>query len=223
MKRIGTHAMVVCLLSAATAVGAQTDDKKAKRWNFDAQSPAKPPAGWRIRQTNPTKAMATWQVVADPTAPSKPNVLALTETHNYDSTFNLAIADGTSYKDVDLSVRVKPVSGSEDQGGGPIWRCRDENNYYISRFNPLESNFRVYFVKNGRRKQLKSARVDTHPGTWYTLRVTMVGDHIVCYLDGRKLLEATDDTFKDAGMVGLWTKSDAVTRFDDLRVQTGHK
>ena len=110
--------------------------------------------------------MATWQVAVDPTAPSRSRVMALTETQNYDGTFNMAIADGTSYRDVDLSVRVRAVSGSEDQGGGPVWRCRDENNYYVTRFNPLESNFRVYYVKNGRRKQLQSARIHTQPGTW---------------------------------------------------------
>ena len=211
--------MMVLLVSFATAANAAVNDKKEQAWSFDTDALGPEPAGWSIRQTNPSQAMATWQVAVDPTAPSRSRVMALTETQNYDGTFNMAIADGTSYRDVDLSVRVRAVSGSEDQGGGPVWRCRDENNYYVTRFNPLESNFRVYYVKNGRRKQLQSARIHTEPGTWYTVRVTMIGAQISCYLDGKKLLETTDDTFKDPGMVGLWTKADAVTSFDDLSVR----
>ncbi len=194
-------------------------------WNFDKDSADKVPAAWSIRQTRPTQSMATWRVVADPSAPSKPNVMALTKTDNYNGTFNLAIAEKTSFKDLDLTVRVKAVSGEEDQGGGPIWRCKDENNYYICRFNPLEANYRVYRVKDGRRKQLESIKIKSLADKWYDVRVTMVGDSITCYLDGKKLLEARDGTFADAGMIGLWTKADAVTSFDDLvaRTQGGEK
>lgn len=193
-------------------------DNKAATWNFDHVTVGESPRDWTLRQTKPTTALATWKVIADPTAPSKPNVLALTETANFDGTFNLAIADKTAFKDLDLTVKVKAVSGKEDQGGGPIWRCKDENNYYICRFNPLESNFRVYYVKDGVRKQLESTKIETEAGKWYTVRVTMNGPRIACYLDEKKLLEAEDGTFPNAGMIGLWTKADAVTSFDDLNV-----
>ena len=186
---------------------------------FDGDKPARVPDGWRVRQTHPTKELATWQIVSDASAPSKPNVLALTKTVNANGTFNLAIAEKTSYTDLDLTVAVKAVSGREDQGGGPIWRCKDENNYYVCRFNPLEGNYRLYKVVNGKRKQLDSASVNTEPGRWYTVRVTMVGDRITCYLDGKKMLAATDDTFKEAGMIGLWTKADAASSFDKLRAK----
>ena len=146
-------------------------------------------------------------------------VMALTETSNYDGTFNLAIAQNVRFKDLDLTVRVKAVKGEEDQGGGPIWRCRDENNYYICRFNPLEGNYRVYKVVEGRRKQLDSVRIETQADRWYTVRVTMAGDRITCFLDGKKLLEAQDDTLTEPGMVGLWTKADAVASFDGLTVR----
>ncbi len=223
MKCMHRWAVLVALVSVVTVTNAKENDKKGWAWNFDGDTAGTVPADWSIRQTRPTKALAAWNIMADPTAPSKPNVLALTRTENDDPTFNLAIAKDTSFKDLDLTVKVKAISGETDQGGGPIWRCTDENNYYISRFNPLESNFRVYYVKEGRRKQLQSVRINTEPGTWYTVRVTMIGHHITCYLDGKKLLEATDDTFQDAGMVGLWTKSDAVARFDDLRVRNAHQ
>ena len=198
---------------------AQRDQVQQSRvWHFDGAAAGKVPSGWRITETKPTKALATWRVTQDESAPSGKNVLALTHSENYNGNYNLAIAEKTSFKDIDLTVKVQGDRGEIDQGGGPIWRCRDENNYYICRFNPLEGNYRVYFVKDGRRKQLESAKIETEAGKWYTVRVTMDGDRITCYLDGKKLLEVQDDTFNDAGMVGLWTKADAVTRFDDLAV-----
>jgi hypothetical protein len=188
-------------------------------WGFENDQVGRPPPGWLIDQTKPTTALATWKVVMDDSAPIGPHVLALTESSNDDGTFNLAIADGTSFGDLDLIVRVKAVAGREDQGGGPIWRCRDENNYYICRFNPLENNFRVYVVENGTRRQLASAPVQLAAGRWYQVGVLMIGRDITCWLDGQELLHATDETFRKPGMVGLWTKADARTSFDDLAVQ----
>jgi len=186
-------------------------------WLFDEESPGQIPTGLLARETHPGKKMGSWKIAADPGAPTKPNVLTL-QTDESGGTFNLAIMDKTSYKDLDLRVRLRSNTGKEDQGGGLIWRCKDENNYYICRMNPLESNFRVYKVVNGKREQLKSAKVQTKTGKWCKLRIEMIGDNIACYLDGKKYLEAKDDTFKDAGMVGLWTKADASSSFDNLVV-----
>lgn len=185
-------------------------------WDFDLDQVGAVPSGWSVHETNPGEALATWAVISDRGAPSGRQVLALTETVNYNGTYNLAVAEDTSYRDLDLTVRVKAVKGKEDQGGGPIWRCRDEKNYYICRINPLERNYRVYVVSNGKRRQLDSANVLLDTERWYTIRVTMVGDRIRCYLDGRKLLEVQDTRLPGAGTIGLWTKADAVTSFDDL-------
>ena len=187
--------------------------------HFDAESLESVPTGWRMAETNPTESLATWRIVEDPTAPSGRKVMALTSSKNYDGTYNLAIIEGSSFQDLDLRVHVKAVAGEEDQGGGPIWRCQDEDNYYVCRFNPLEHNYRVYVVRNGRRRQLQSVHFDSEPGRWYTVRVTAIGDRITCYLDDQVLLEAEDRTFADPGMVGLWTKADAVTSFDNLAVR----
>jgi hypothetical protein len=189
-------------------------------WAFDDQTPQRSAKDWRIAATNPTAELATWQVLADPTAPSPSQVLALTRTDNYDGTFNLAIAPQPSFRDLELSVKVKPVAGKEDQGGGPIWRCQDENNYYICRLNPLESNFRVYVVSKGKRRQLDSMKVELSPDRWYEVHVRMAGNGITCELDGGHQLHAIDATIQEAGHVGLWTKADAVTSFDDLQVRT---
>lgn len=220
---VGVVAVVVgCYVTGRSALGGLEPQKLqdvAAAWDFDSDQVGTPPGTWHIGQTNPTKALATWQVVKDSTAPSQPHVLALTRTRNHNGTYNLAIAENTSLEDIDLTVKVKAVSGGEDQGGGPIWRCKDENNYYVCRFNPLEGNFRLYKVVGARRKQLDSAKVKTQADRWYTIRVTMVGDRITCYLDGKELLHAREDTIRGAGNVGLWTKADAVTSFDDLTVR----
>lgn len=188
-------------------------------FSFDRDALGQVPPGWSVRQTRPSQP-ARWAVVADRTASSPPNAFAVTPAQGDEYTFNLALAEATAYRNVELVVNAKAVAGEQDQGGGVVWRCADENNYYVCRFNPLESNFRVYKVVQGRRNQLQSASVPTQAGRWYTLRVTMVGQLITCYLDGRKYLEVEDGTFPEPGMVGLWTKADAATVFDDLVVRS---
>jgi hypothetical protein len=193
---------------------------RTQTWDFDRLPAGKQPEGWRVAETKPAGELATWAVVAEPTAPSQPNALAITQTQNAGSTFNLAIAEGTSYKDLDLSVKIKPITGKEDQGGGLIWRCKDANNYYVCRWNPLETNFRLYSVIAGKRsKPIVSVDTDARPDAWHTIRITMTGNQIACYLDGLKLLEAQDDSLPDAGMIGLWTKADAASAFDDVTVR----
>src|SRR6266852_1800431 len=159
-----------------------------------------------------------WVVLADPSAPSKPNVVAQTSTDTTDYRFPLLIVDEGSFQDLDLSVKFKPVSGDVDRAGGLVFRLRDPNNYYIVRANALENNYRLYHVVNGRRSQFAGANLKVTSGEWHELRVEAVGNKLTCYYDGNKKIEATDDTFKDAGKVGLWTKADSVTSFDDLKV-----
>ena len=134
---------------------------------------------------------------------------------NPDQTFNVALVAGTEALDVDLSVRVRPVEGVDDQGGGLVWRAVDGRNYYIVRWNPLEDNFRVYKVVNGVRTLFQDAPAPKKAG-WRTVRVVMVGDQITCFLDGAKLLDLHDSTFTRPGRVGVWSKADARSEFDDL-------
>jgi len=202
----------------AKVVGTAEERLSAVLFDFDEAKTGAVPEGWSLRQTNPTRALATWEVVHDFSAPTKWNALALTKSENYDGTFNLAVADATSFRDFELTVESKAVRGKEDQGGGPVWRLVDENNYYVCRFNPLEANFRIYVVKDGERTELASATVHTDVDRWYTIQVTMAGKKIRCGLDGTNLLEVEDATFGQAGRVGLWTKADAETAFDDLAV-----
>ena len=161
-----------------------------KSWNFAADKTGAIARGF-------TNEVGEWKVVADSSAPSRPNVLTQL-AKNSGGTFNLTLVGDTHYKDVEILVKMKAVAGNEDQGGGVVWRAKDARNYYIARYNPLEDNYRVYKVVNGRRTQFQSADIKRSEG-WHTLRVTMTGSHIACYYDGKKYLEVTDSTFPERG------------------------
>ena len=186
-------------------------------YNFDSDAVGAMPAKFHSARTG-KGAEGKWVVMADPTAPSKPNVVAQTSTDTTDYRFPLLIADEGSFKDLELSVKFKAVSGEVDRAGGMAFRLKDANNYYIVRANALEDNYRLYHVVAGNRRQFAGANFKVTSGEWHELRVECVGNKIICYYDGAKKIEATDDTFKDAGKVGLWTKADSVTYFDDLKV-----
>jgi hypothetical protein len=121
-------------------------------------------------------------------------------------------------QNLEMSVKFKAVSGEVDRAAGMAFRLVDANNYYIVRANALEGNYRLYHVVKGRRVQFAGANVKVASGEWHELRVECTGNHITCYYDGEKKIDATDETFKEAGRVGLWTKADSVTYFDDLRI-----
>jgi len=187
---------------------------------FDDAPVGRAPHGWKVGATHPSGEPNPWSVRKDESAPSAPHVLALAKIQAFHSrTFNLCWTDKIRFDNGKIEVKVKAGTGEVDQGGGPMWRVRDENNYYVVRWNPLEDNFRLYYVKAGRRVQLAGAEVHADPGKWHTIEIRQKGDKIKCYFDGRKLLKAKDQTLTDAGGVGLWTKSDAATSFDDFKVE----
>jgi hypothetical protein len=195
----------------------QQTSGKQLAYNFDSDTSGQLPAKFHGAKTG-GGAEEKWVVTTDPTSPSKPNVVAQTSTDQTDYRFPLLISDEGSFRDLDLSVKFKAVSGSVDRAGGLVFRLKDANNYYIVRANALENNYRLYHVVNGRRSQFAGANFKVTSGEWHELRVEAVSNKITCYYDGSKKIETTDDTFKDAGKVGLWTKADSVTYFDDLKV-----
>jgi hypothetical protein len=186
-------------------------------YNFDNDTSGQLPARFHSAKTG-AGTQQKWSVTVDPTAPSKPNVVTQTSTDQTDYRFPLLISDEGSFRDLDLSVKFEAVSGRIDRAGGLVFRLKDPNNYYIVRANALENNYRLYHVVNGRRSEFAGANFKVTSGEWHELRVEAVGNKITCYYDGSKKIEATDDTFKDGGKVGLWTKADSVTYFDDLKV-----
>src|SRR2546426_4645 len=201
---------------AAEKAAPQQPPGKQSVYTFDSDTPGQLPAKFHSAKTG-GGTQEKWTVTVDPTAPSKPNVVAQTSTDQTDYRFPLLISDEGSFQDLDLSVRFKAVSGNIDRAAGLVFRLKDPNNYYIVRANALENNYRLYHVVNGRRSQFAGANLKVTSGEWHELRVEAAGNKITCYYDGNKKIEATDDTFKDAGKVGLWTKADSVTYFDDLK------
>ncbi len=189
------------------------------RFTFDELHGGVLPAGWKGQATNRRGPLATWKVTKDSSAPSGNKVLSLVKVnHTFGGTFNLCWTDRVHFLNGEIAVKFRANSGLEDQGGGVIWRVRDKDNYYICRYNPLEKNFRIYYVKDGARRMLASARIQLPAHQWHGLKITMNGDQMAGYLNGKKLLEVKDHTFPEAGGVGLWTKADAATSFDDFEI-----
>jgi hypothetical protein len=196
-------------------VGAQTSERL---WNFDRDAAGKPPDGFTSALTG-QGTIGLWVVMKEATAPSQPNVLAQTSQDKTDYRFPLAIAEGTSYKDLALSVKFKAISGKVDQGAGLVFRLKDKDNYYIVRANALENNFRLYHVVDGRRIQFAGANFKVTSQEWHEIKVEARGDEFKCYYDGQLKFGAKDSTFKEAGKIGLWTKADSVIYFDDFTVK----
>ena len=190
---------------------------KATTYNFDNASPGNLLSNFASARTG-GGGMGPWAIVPDDTAPSKPNVLAQTSTESTDYHFPMAVLNDGVFKDFELSVKFKPVAGSVDEAGGLVFRYKDENNYYVVRANALEDNCNLYHVINGRRSQFAGANITVAPKQWHELKVVCAGNQITCFFDGNQVIQATDDTFKDAGRVGMWTKADSVTYFDDFTV-----
>lgn len=178
--------------------------------HFDDAPPGAVPPGWTASKTG--SGSPKWVVVADDTAPSKPNVLK----QSGEATYPVCIKSDTNLKDGFVEVKFKPVSGKEDQAGGVIWRCKDADNYYIARANALEDNVTIYHTIKGRRSSFRNVNTPVKSGEWHTLRVDFSGNRSTVTFDGEKVIEATDDSLADAGKVGVWTKADSVTLFDDF-------
>lgn len=192
--------------------------------NFDSVNVGTLPPNWSAAMTHAGGA-PRWEVLADSSAPSKPQVLAQLSDDATRNRFPLAILNKPEARDGELRVRFKPISGKVDQAAGLVWRYQDENNYYIVRANALENNVVLYKVENGTRTSLApvGAAADTYGAghqvpaqQWSSLAVNFQADSFIVYFEGNKLYEVRDRTFPNAGKVGLWTKADSVTYFDDF-------
>jgi hypothetical protein len=219
MKRL---AITTCFLALSCpggiALSTQPPAHTRILLSLDGVDVGKLPQGWVATKTGEGSG-SVWQVVEDPTTPHGKKVLAQTSDQGPNRLFNLCVAQESSFRDIDLSVAFKAVKGNLDQGGGLVWRYKDANNYYIARMNPLEDNYRVYKEVAGKRIQLGTVDVKVPAKTWHALRVLHKADHIQCFLNGKLYLNVKDDTFPDAGKVGLWTKADAQTYFADFQAK----
>ena len=156
-----------------------------------------------------------WTVVADTTSFGD-RVIEQSSTDRTDYRFPLAIFKSVVARDIDVSLRFKPVAGQIDQAGGVVVRLLDPDNYYVVRANALEDNVRIYRVVKGRREQLGGTNIKVSGNTWHSLGLKAQGDQFIAEFDGKTLFKVTDQTFANPGKLALWTKSDSVTRFDKI-------
>jgi hypothetical protein len=179
--------------------------------NFDNDKPGALPAGWTAGVTG--RGTPKWAVEADASAPSKPNVLKQSGS----GTFPYCVLTKSALADGFVEVKFKPLSGREDQAGGVIWRFGNGDNYYVARANALENNVSLYYTENGSRKTLKYVDAPVAANAWHVLRVEFKGQSIKVALDGKTTIEMQDNHITASGAVGVWTKADSVTAFDDFQ------
>ncbi len=190
-------------------------DAASWKWDFESDPAGKPPSGFSFARTGSGR-MGRWLVQAEKDSPSGTKVLAQLDTDATSYRFPVAVADSVSLVNLRLSVRCKAVSGKVDQACGLVFRYRDENNYYVVRANALENNVRLYNVKDGKRQQFTGWGGPVLAASWHALAVELRDDRFQVYWNNKMVIEVRDRTFFESGKVGLWTKADSVTYFDDL-------
>jgi Laminin G domain len=183
---------------------------KAESINFDADKVGSLPAGWTNGVTG--RGESRWSAEADATAPSPPHVLRQSGRGDFPWCVvrEALLADGC------VEVKFEPVSGHEDQAGGVVWRFKDANHYYVARANALEGNVSLYYTVNGRRNTLSYVDAPVAKNQWHVLRVEFAGTKIQVIFDGKRYIEIEDERIAGPGAVGVWTKADSVTAFDDF-------
>jgi hypothetical protein len=178
--------------------------------HFDTDAIGTVPPGWTAGVTG--RGSHHWTIETDPTTPSKSNVLQQSGKGD----FPWCVLRGVMLAEGSVQVRFKPIAGREDQAGGIVWRWKDGDNYYVARANALENNVSLYYTQNGRRNTIKYTAAPVAAREWHTLAVEFAGTHIRVSLDGKAYIELDDDHIAGPGAVGLWTKADSVTLFDDF-------
>jgi hypothetical protein len=210
MKMIRTAVAVFLMMRGVTAM--------ADTANFAEDTVGAAPKGWTVTMTG--KGNPKWSVESDRTAPSKSNVVRQSGT----ATYPLLLKNGTSLKDGFVEIRFKALSGAEDRAAGIVWRAKDANNYYVVRANALEDNVVLYKTVNGTRSALDivgrkggyGIAAPVPSGEWHKLRIEFSSSRFKVIFNGKPAFEVEDQTFSDGGQIGLWTKADSVTAFDDI-------
>jgi hypothetical protein len=202
--------MTVTKIVAGLAVAGLAAAAHAETVTFDSDGANAAPAGWICGSTG--GGVPRWLVEADSSAPSSPNVLK----QSGKGAFPWCVKQGTALADGVVEVKFKPLTGREDQAGGVVWRWKDGDNYYVARANALEINVSLYYTERGSRRTLKYVDAPVPANAWHTLRVEFKGTRIRVLLDGKAYIELDDSHIAGAGAVGVWTKADSVTAFDDF-------
>ncbi len=209
-----TKNIVMMLLGASLTLAAKSAKKEISAYSFDKDQAGSLPKGWISGVTG--KGNPKWEVVEDKSAFSKPQVLLQSGVGD----FPWAVVEKLSVENGAIEVRFKPISGEDDQAGGVLWRWKDGNNYYVARGNALENNVSLYYTEDGKRKTLKYVDAPVKKNDWNILRVEFSGTQIKVYLNGKAYIETEDSHIKGPGSVGVWTKADSKTAFDDFKYES---
>jgi hypothetical protein len=190
-------------------------------WTFNDDAPKTLPAEFQVGTLFDGRPAGEWKVLETDRAKSPPHVLGQLLGKGAEHAYKTVLINGITASNLELSVSFLPIEGKADMGGGLIWRATDDRNYYLARANPLEQNIRIYRVVKGVRQMLKNFDHIIDVRQWHTLRVMTNGCHVQVFFDDRQVFDLCDEALT-AGRVGLWTKSDAVTYFDDLKLRITH-
>jgi hypothetical protein len=199
-------------------VGGYAGENTTHVWTFDNDPPETLPAEFQVGTLFDGRPAGQWKVIQTDQAKSPPHVLAQLMGKGAEHAYKTVLITGIKASDLDLQVSLLPIEGKADMGGGLIWRATDDRNYYLTRANPLEQNIRIYRVVKGVRQMLNNFDQIIDVRQWHTLRVITKGCQVQVFFDDKRVFDFCDQTFS-TGRVGLWTKSDAVTYFDDLKLQ----
>ena len=213
-----------CIAAELVLVLSAEGRAQGMKIDFEDSTPGSPPTGF---STAVTHGGEPGRFVVEEDEGNR--VVVQRSTDRTNGRFPLCVFDGFSASDVAVSVRIKPILGEVDRAGGLVFRYRDQDNYYLVRANALEGNVVPYKVERGKRSDLKPSgsglftygkKTDVPSGQWSVLRVEARGNRFSVSFAGKALFEVEDDTFAGAGKVGLWTKADSVTAFDDLAIES---
>ncbi len=208
-------ALIASLVAATGCLSCLAGEEKVL--DFEQCEVGKAPAGFISLLTGKGRE-GVWLIQNDSTAPAGSRVLSQTEADETSARFPVCVIDGFKAKDVEVSTAFKAVSGKIDQAAGIVLRHQDKDNYYVVRANAAEDNVRLYHFVNGKRTQFAGKDIEVPAAKWHTLRIKLAGNHFTVWFNGQVLFEADDETIKNGGGVGLWTKADSVTRFDNVRI-----
>lgn len=219
MMTLVQRSLLLMIMATAVLPPAYSLESSTRVWTFDDDQPEVLPAEFEVGTLFDGRPAGDWKVLHADQANSPPNVLGQMMGKGAEHAYKTVLINGTQASDIELQVSFLPIDGKADMGGGLIWRATDDRNYYLTRANPLEQNIRIYRVVKGVRHMLKNFDRTIDIRHWHQLRVVHRGCQIEVFYDDTQVFHLCDKTFTQ-GMVGLWTKSDAVTYFDNLQLKS---
>lgn len=221
MRTSVQHILLLIIMVVTVPAAGHALESTTHLWTFDDDQPETLPSAFQMGALFDGRPAGQWKVIETNRAKSPPRVLGQVMGKGAEHAYKMVLINGIEASDLELNVSLLPIDGKADMGGGLIWRATDDRNYYLTRANPLEQNIRIYRVVKGVRQMLKNFDQIIDVRHWHTLRVVMNGCQVQVFFDEKPVFDLCDRTFS-TGRVGLWTKSDAVTYFDDLTLQIEH-